>query len=84
MSGIEIFRFVAIRPPQQIDPKRPPATIDLAVSKSSLVEQLRKQRLTGGRAAMLDIAARFTPSTDFVRSASNLDSKLAAFASSVA
>lgn len=83
MAGIEVFRFVAIRPPRQIDPKQPPVTIDLTVSKSSLVEQLRKQRPKAGPAAMVAIAAKFTASADFVRSAGNLDQKLAAFASAV-
>jgi hypothetical protein len=84
MAGAEIFRFVAIRPPQQIDPKRPPATIDLAVFESSLVEQLRKERESGGRAAIVGIAVKFTASNDFIRSPEDLDPKLAAFALSVA
>lgn len=84
MAGSEVFRFVTIRPPRPVDPERPPATIELSVAKSSLIAELRRQRLAGDRSAMVGTAVKFTASPGFVRSATALDPQLAAFAAKAA
>ena len=74
--GTEIFRFVTIRPPQQLDPKQPPASIDLNVPGSELAGELRRARAGGARGPMVDVAVKFTASPAFIGAPSRLDAKV--------
>ncbi|PSL50180.1 hypothetical protein CLV51_1011524 [Chitinophaga niastensis] len=76
----EIFRFSAIRPPQQV----PVATatdnsIALHKNTSPFLDALRQQRLTNSRSAMLALKDTYVKSVDFLYTTQQLDAPYAAF-----
>jgi hypothetical protein len=70
----EVFRFVTIRPPQQVDTvETSDNAVDLGMSKSSFTDSLRKLRITESRANMVGAATKFIGSADFIDSSRKLD-----------
>jgi hypothetical protein len=75
----EIFRFVTLRPPQQADADATANVVDLGLSPSPLTNSLRALRLDGARSGMVDLAAKFILSNDFIGSQSKLSQPLLDF-----
>jgi hypothetical protein len=70
----EVFRFVTIRPPRPAEGSdTSDDVVDLALSRSTFVDALRRARSTGSRATMIGVVAKFTGSADFVDSPLKLD-----------
>ena len=58
--AIEIFRFMTIRPPQEVDPAvAGKNSVDLNSYPSDLIRQLAQQRQTGSIDAMLRVAQEY-------------------------
>src|SRR4051812_20288310 len=80
----EIFRFVAIRPAQEVDPAASAAgTIDLDAFPTPFAGTLRSLRSDGARTGMVDAARAFIQSTAFVDSPKKIDQKYVDFTAAV-
>jgi hypothetical protein len=75
----EVFRFVTIRPPQQVDPGETANVVDLGLSPSPLTDSLRTLRLAGSRSGMAGLVAKFIVSSDFIGSPGKLSQSLLDF-----
>src|SRR5205814_2603554 len=71
----EVFRFVTVRPPQDVNVLQPTAgaNIDLGIFPTSFADTLRTQRGTGNRADMIATATALVHSTTFVDSPKKID-----------
>jgi len=75
----EIFKFVTIRPPQDVTPVAPADVVDLGFARSPFVDSLRQQRIAGSRSGMLATATAYTQSSTFIDSLRKIDEALADF-----
>ena len=76
----EVFRFVTIRPPQQVDSGETTDTVvNLERSDSPLVDALRRARSTGSRPRVTSVAQGFVASADFIGSPRALDASVVQF-----
>lgn len=75
----EVFRFVTIRPPQQVDTGETPNVVDLGLSPSPFTDSLRKLKIEGSRSGMANLAAKFIVSEGFIDSPGKLDPALVEF-----
>ncbi|HZM76373.1 MAG TPA: hypothetical protein VFC19_11630 [Candidatus Limnocylindrales bacterium] len=73
--GSEVFRFVTVRPPQEVDSLKAStdASIDLGVFLTPFADTLRALRGDGDRVDMISTATAFVNSTSFVDSPRKLD-----------
>ncbi|HEX4960879.1 MAG TPA: hypothetical protein VF173_08575 [Thermoanaerobaculia bacterium] len=74
----EVFRFVTLRPPQQVDSDAV-NVIDLGLSPSPFTNSLRSLRIEGSRSDMVALVTKFLVSDDFIDSPAKLDQPLADF-----
>jgi hypothetical protein len=80
----EIFRFVAIRPAQEVDPAGSVAgTIDLDAFPTSFAGTLRSLRSGGDRTGMVAAASAFVLSAAFIDSTKKIDQKYVDFTTAV-
>jgi hypothetical protein len=80
--AIEIFRFMTIRPPQELDLAiAGKNSVDLNSYPSDLIRQLAKQRLTGSIDAMLRVAQEYRKSnaSGFIDSRKKVDARFLSF-----
>jgi hypothetical protein len=75
----EIFKFVTIRPPQDVTPVDPADVVDLGFAQSPFIDGLRQQRLAGSRTGMIAAATAYTQSAMFVDSPRKIDKAIADF-----
>ncbi|MBA2586376.1 MAG: hypothetical protein H0U99_07820 [Chthoniobacterales bacterium] len=69
----EVFRFVTIRPPQEVTPAEAAVVVDLGLAQSSFVDSLRQLRVDGTRSGMIGAAVAFTQSEAFIGSPQRID-----------
>jgi hypothetical protein len=76
----EIFRFVTIRPPQQVDTlDSSDSAADQGLSRSPFIESLRKLRGNGSRASIVGAAAKLIGTAGFIDSSRKLDKAVVSF-----
>lgn len=85
MATAEVFRFVTVRPPQDVDilQQNAGASVDLGVFVTTFADTLRSLRGDGGRTGMIDAATALIRSTAFVDSAKKIDKPYLEFMAAV-
>ncbi|MEU4162657.1 hypothetical protein [Actinoplanes sp. NPDC026670] len=75
MATAEVFRFVTVRPPQDVDilQQNAGASVDLGVFTTAFADTLRSLRRDGDRADMIGTATALINGTTFVDSAKKID-----------
>lgn len=79
----EVFRFVTIRPPQEVTPAEAADVIDLGLAPSPFVDSLRQLRVAGTRSGMIGAAVAFTHSAAFIDAPAKIDKPFVDFMAAV-
>lgn len=79
----EVFRFVTIRPPQEVTPAEAADVVDLGLAPSPFVDSLRQLRVAGTRSGMIGAAVAFTHSAAFIDSPAKIDKPFVDFMAAV-